>query len=364
MSFQKNLAEFARLQFAPPHYLSLPTAGIDLSANAIKFVTISEHPHGLELSSYNDIRLPVGSTAGGEILDKPGIMKLLSEEVASRGIRRANIALPEARGYIFEATVEGATPAEWRTSLEQHLDEYVPLPPAEVSFDIAPLARDGERTHVVGIGCARRIADESLALFEGAGVDVRALESEAFALPRALLPHGDTETVLIIDIGKTSTKLLVVSKRLPRLATTLEIGGHALTLAVQKYFGVTEEEAKKVKAERGLVPGPDSDEYIAAMLSTVSAIRDEIMRRIDYWDSRKTAVAAYEPITRAILVGGNATVRGLPEYLETALKIPVELGDVFKNFASRADWLPPIDYMESLAFGTAIGLALREHVPA
>jgi type IV pilus assembly protein PilM len=363
MPFRKNFAEFARLQFAPPSYLSLPTAGIDLSANAIKVVTISEHPHGLELSSYKDIRLPSGSTSGGEIIDKPGIIRLLSEEVAGRGVHRANLALPESRGYLFEATVDGATPQEWRTSLEQHLDEYVPLPPADVTFDSAPLARDGERTHLIGVGYAKRVIDESVTVFESAGVSIRSLESETFALPRALLPHGDTETVLIIDIGKTSTKLLVVSKRLPRLATTLEVGGHSLTLAVQKYFGVTEEEAKKVKAERGLVPGPDNDEYVAAMLSTVSVIREEITRRIDYWDSRKTVIAAYEPISRAILVGGNATVRGLPEYLETALKIPVELGDVFKNFASHADWLPPIDYMESLAFGTAIGLALREYVP-
>ena len=239
----------------------------------------------------------------------------------------------------------------------------MPLPPAEVSFDIAPLGKEGTKAHLVGIGCARRVVEEALNLFESSKIMVRSIESETFALPRALLPHGDAETVLIIDIGKSTTKLLVVSNRLPRFATTLDIGGHALTLAVQKYFGVTEEEAKLVKAERGLAPGSDNDEYIAAMLSTVSAIRDEIMRRIDYWDSRKTTVAGYEKISRAILVGGNATVRGLPEYLETALKVPVELGDVFANFASREHWLPPLDYMESLGFGTAIGLALREYVP-
>jgi len=216
---------------------------------------------------------------------------------------------------------------------------------------------------MVGVGYAHRVIDESLSVFDEAGIQVRAVESETFALPRALLPHGNNETVLIIDIGKSSTKLLVVSKRLPRLATTLDIGGHALTLAVQKYFGVTEEEAKRVKAERGLTPGPDNDEYIAAMLSTLSVIREEILRRIDYWNSRQSAVAEHEPVSRAIIVGGNATVRGLPEYLEVSLKIPVELGDVFTNLAPRTDWLPPIDYMESLAFGTAIGLALREYVP-
>jgi hypothetical protein len=36
------------------------------------------------------------------------------------------------------------------------------------------------------------------------------------------------------------------------------------------------------------------------------------------------------------------------------------MGDVFANFASHDTWLPPIDYNESLAYATAIGLALYD----
>jgi hypothetical protein len=68
-------------------------------------------------------------------------------------------------------------------------------------------------------------------------------------------------------------------------------------------------------------------------------------------------------MTRALLVGGNASVRGLPEYLEGALRIPVATGDVFTNLAPRDYWLPPMDYLASLAYGTAIGLALRPYAP-
>jgi type IV pilus assembly protein PilM len=370
MSFAENgrkpagfLKRELRLQFAPPKYLSMPTAGIDVSASGTKIVTIVEKARGLELGFFKEMKLPVVAGSTSDSAFQAEIVRQLSELSEQHHIHHANIELPESRGYLFEATAEGNTPGEWRTAVEQHLDEYVPLPPAEVIFDAVPLGREGQQTHLIGMGYARRVVDESLAMFESAGISVHAIESETFSLPRALLPHGDRETVLIIDIGKSSTKLLVVTNRLPRLATTLDIGGHALTLAVQKYFGVTEEEAKRVKADRGLVPGPDNDEYIAAMLSTVSVIREEIVRRVDYWDSRKATIAGYEKISRAILVGGNATVRGLPEYLETALKMPVELGDVFTNFAPRTDWLPPLDYMESLGFGTAIGLALREYIP-
>jgi type IV pilus assembly protein PilM len=363
MSFSERISAFTRIEFAPPKYLMMPTAGIDVSASAIKVAILANHVSGLKVETFVDERLAPGTVTGGEITDKGAVAKVLDEIRRKYGVKRANIALPESRGYLFEATVSSTEPEVVRTEIEQHLDEYVPLPPADVSFDVAPLATEGSQTHMIGVGYAHRVIDDSLSVFDEAGIKVRAIESETFALPRALIPHGDPSTVLIIDIGKSSTKLLVVSNRLPRLATTLNIGGHALTLAVQKYFGVTEEEAKRVKAEKGLTPGPDNDEYIAAMLSTLSVIREEVVRRIDYWNSRQTAVAAHDSISRAIIVGGNATVRGLPEYLEVTLKIPVELGDVFTNLAPRADWLPSIDYMESLAFGTAIGLGLREYVP-
>jgi Tfp pilus assembly PilM family ATPase len=162
-------------------------------------------------------------------------------------------------------------------------------------------------------------------------------------------------------VGKTTTKLSIVSKCVPRFATTVNIGGHALTLAVQKYFGVTEAEARKVKAERGIVSTPGNEEYLAAMLSTVSAIRDEIARHLDYWQKRSVPGGLHEPVSRALVVGGNASVRGLPEYLESALAIPVSAGDVFTNFAPREAWIPTLDYTESLAYATAIGLALRDH---
>lgn len=353
-----DFKRLARVEFPPPSYLALPTAGIDISSSGIKMVLLKERVHGLELAAYAEERLPEGVVTTSEIADKKKVVDTLTALAKKHHFHFANIALSESRGYLFEATVPGTSRKEMRTATEQRIDEYVPLPPAETIFDIAPLSTTGNETQVVGVGYARRVVDELLEIMSAANIKVRAMEGETFALARALLPPSDTETVLIIDIGRTTTKLMIVERRMPRFTTTLDIGGHALTLAVQKYFGVSEEEAKKVKAEKGLMGGADGgDEYVAAMISTVSAVREEIARRLAYWQERSS-----QKVTRVLLVGGNATVKGLPEYLEASLKLPVELGDVFTNMAPKSDWLPPIDYMESLAYGTAVGLALREYV--
>lgn len=355
--------EQLRAAFAPPRYLAPSLSGVDISTSGVKVVRLTEGAHGLTLEHYAQVRLPLGVFTEGEIIDRETMIKAIITAVDAAGISAANVSLPESKSYLFETKALGTGKPEWRIAVEQRLEELVPLPPPEVTFDVIGMGRmeTGDES-VVGVGFARRIVDAILSIFDEAHIPVRALEEETFAMARALIPHGDTGTTLIIDVGKTTTKMAVVTGCIPRFATTFGIGGHALTLAVQKHFGVTEAEARKVKSERGIVPALGNEDYLAAMLSTVSAIRDEISRRLAYWQEKAVIAGAHEPVSRIILAGGNASVRGLPEYLEGALQIPVTAGDVFTNFAPRDTWIPELDYTESLAYATAIGLALRDHV--
>jgi type IV pilus assembly protein PilM len=352
-----------RALFPPPAYLARPAAGVDVSTSGVKIALVAPAAHGLELTRYAELRLPPGAVEGGEVIERGPLVELLRRAAKELSFVRANVSLPESKAYLFETSAEGPDKAAWRAAIEPRLDEFIPLSPAEAAFDLAAVGQEGAATLVTGVGYARRVVEGMLAAMDESGIETAVLESENFALARALLPWGDVSTVLIIDIGKTTTKLAIVGRAIPRFATTIGIGGHSLTLAVQKHFGVTEEEAKRVKAEKGIVPGAGNEEYLAAMLSTCSAIRDEIARRLSYWQSHAATSPGHERVGRALLVGGNASVRGFAEYLEGALRVPVVTGNVFANFAGSEHWLPPLDYDASLAYGTAIGLALREYEP-
>ncbi len=347
--------------FSPPHYLTMPSLGIDLSSSGIKGVSVVSRAHGLELAQFADVRFENTAFADGDVVDRAAIVAALREISHTLGSRFATVALPESKSYLFEARAEGTTKEELRIAIEQHIDEYVPLPPEEVVFDIVPLGEGVGGSQIVGVGYARRIVDEIAGLASEAGLVLAALESESFATARALLPFGDQTTSLLIDIGKTTTKLTIVARGVPRFATTVGIGGHSLTLAVQKHFGVTETEARRVKLSHGIVPGEGNEDYLAAMLSTASAIRDEVARRLEYWQAQAVISGGREPVTQAFLIGGNASVRGLAEYLEGSLRIPVTTGNVFANFAPPDAWLPPLDYTQSLIYSTAIGLTLRDY---
>lgn len=349
-----------RAVFAPPQYLAPPIAGFDISNSGVKAVRVVEGPHGLVLSDFAAERTASGAYSDGEIVDQAEVVKAIVKAAHVVHASAANVALPESKSYLFETEVKSTNTLDQRVELEQRLDELIPLPPAEVVFDFVETVRGDAGSVITGVGIARRIVESTLAAFDAADIEVRALESELFASTRALLnPHSD-DTVLVVDIGRSTTKVAVTERGVPRFTATVGIGGQALTFAVQKYFGVTEHEARRVKVDRGIVPAAGNDGYLAAMFPTISAIRDEVVRRLEYWQERAGGDAKIKPVSRVILTGGNASMRGLNEYFSREFRVPVGTGDTFTNFTSRDEWIPPIERGESLTFATAIGIALRD----
>ena len=92
------LREHIRAAFAPPRYLALPLAGIDLSTSGVKAVRLTEGAHGLSLVGYADTRLPSGAYTDGEVVDRAAIVKVLLHRDAPLGPAcSGNICFKEVR---------------------------------------------------------------------------------------------------------------------------------------------------------------------------------------------------------------------------------------------------------------------------
>ncbi len=158
----------------------------------MKAVRLAEGVHGLTLAQYTETRLPPGAFTDGEIVDRSAVVEALMTAATTTGIFSASVALPEPKAYLFETTAQGPHKEDWRIAIEQRLDELVPLPPEETDFDIIDIGRGAENdTPIMGVGFARRIVDDTLSVLDEAGIEVRALEGETFAMARALLQVAD-----------------------------------------------------------------------------------------------------------------------------------------------------------------------------
>lgn len=345
---------------SPPRYLAMNAAGIDITASGVKAAILSPRAGAPALLSVAEAHFENQPIIGGDIGDEEQVVSVLRAFARRNGIRFAHLGLPEQKSFLFDVLVSTEDPDAAREEVAAALQASVPLPPAETAFSMV-VSRSRRGIRARGAAYARRIVALYRSVATEAGIIVRGMEPESFAQARSLVPYDETGSTLVIDIGKTSTKLSVVEEGMPSVSTTLDIGGHALTLAIQKHFGVTEAEAKEIKRQRGVVPGAGDDEYLGSLLSTLSAMRDEVLKRYEYWQGSARAENR-APIARVVLVGGNSNLRGLPEYFSASIGLPVSFGNVLANLARPDEAMPPVDAYHAKTYATAIGLSLRSYV--
>jgi type IV pilus assembly protein PilM len=206
---------------------------------------------------------------------------------------------------------------------------------------------------------ARRIVESYERIFKSAGITLRALEVESHAIARAALSGAArTGSAMILDFGKRSTRLAIAEEGVVSFTATLDVGGDTFTAAIMKFFNVDEAEAEKIKNEKGFLMSDTNAEVVEALLSGVSVLREEILQHLTFWNSGAEGVPR-EPVSRIVICGGSAKLKGFPEYLEGVLGLPVLYADVWDGAFSLDTYVPPMPFSQSLAYATAIGLGKR-----
>ena len=125
---------------------------------------------------------------------------------------------------------------------------------------------------------------------------------------------------------------------------------------IKEAFG-TREEKKDLKAPN------EGKQVLEALIPSITDLVEQIKRYIDYYQSHtkeNNLRRDKKEVSKIFLCGGGARLLGLPEFLSSQLKIPVELGNPWVNILpAPLKEIPSLSLKESLAYTTALGLALR-----
>lgn len=349
--------------FPPPEFLSMPATGIDITDNSLRFLALEKTKDGKRIKSKGSYHIDQGIVSHGKIVEKTKLIEILTKAREENNITYIHASLPEEQAYLFQTAIPN-TPvdkSQLQTILEFKLEENVPVSSRDLVFDYE-LVRDTEKDEIVLNITAfpYEIASGYMEVFEAAGLVPLSFEIEAQSLARSVIPRHHSGTYMIVDFGKMRTGIAIVSEEVLRFTSTVSVGGDTLTRAVQKHFDVSKEEADKIKNEKGFARYKDNTEVLETLVTTVSVLRDEISKHYTYWNTHiGENERNREKIDKIILCGGSANLAGLPEYLAADMSVTVEVGNVWSNTFSLNDFVPDIEYRHSLAYATAVGLALK-----
>lgn len=332
----------------------MPHAGIHISDEAIYAVEYKSTPRGYEIKTALREILPVGAIEAGYIHDSKVVQATLEKIKKSLSTSFVAASLPEEKMYLFRTEVSpDQSNSQMHQNIEFKLEENVPVSPAEALFNFELIPN----THEASVSVVpTKVVDAYKTVFEGAGYVVTSFNNEAKAISKAVFSDKEksTKTYAILHSMGSKTGIYVVSRGIVCFTSTVPYGGNSITDAIAKAFNVSREEALKIKKEKGATDTKESRVVFESASNTISVIKDELSRVIQYWDSHENKLGS---ITSIVLCGHDTLITGFSAYITRNINIPAEMAHAW-NAIDHDGYVPHIERVDSLDYVSAAGLAL------
>lgn len=358
--------------FPTPDFLKISSYGFDISDESVKYIKFGDGKKGNFISEYGEKNLAPGIIENGEIKKEKEFTDFLISVFKDSRIKNIVVSLPEEKAFLDVIEFPKLSYSELKTAISTQFENYFPLKAKDAIFDFEILNEESalDFFDVLIIAFPKTLIESYKNCLVKAGFFPVVFEAEVEAIKRALSNKEDAFKMLI-DFGKTRTTFIIIRKNRVLFTSTLKIGGEDLDKAISRSFSVSLEDAESVKKEKGKIFPfaesqfeKDAKEYKiqSVIMPVITSIQQEIVKYIEYWQTHYSHIHKKENgaiISEIILCGGDANFTGLSEYLNRNLMIPVRLANVWANVFSFEDYIPEIEFNESLKYVTAIGLALK-----
>jgi type IV pilus assembly protein PilM len=332
--------------------------GLDIGSFSIKLVQAEKKDKRWRLAALGETMAPANINSTVEA-DKQKIATAIKKLVKEAKIKTDNvaIALPERDVYTQVIDLPYLSEDEIRSAIQFEAEQYIPVPLGEVELDHLVLSTSPEqvkdkRMEVLLTAAKKQAVNQRVALAEAADLVPIVLETEALSLVRLTnLVFG--ERCLVLNLGYSSSMVLVIEGQKLELVRSINTGGEALTRALARELGMEFMQAEQYKTAYGLEASVLEGKVAKSLLPTFNVILSEVNKALGFYRQKNPRTV----ISTLLVSGAGAGLGGANAYLAQSLNLEVINLEPFKNF------MPDNRLMKmgtKARFATAVGLALRE----
>lgn len=328
--------------------------GIDIGSRFIKVCQVVEEKHGRYRIAAATRVLNPGT---GEKLDIAGVsekLRVLSRDV-SFDDRATAISIGSsqtlARNFVFpllpDEELKGAVKLETEQSIFSDINGMY------VDYQVLSQL-DKDKLDVLFIGAPRDTIDAQISATSAAGFDVSVVDIDNLALANSYLtfnPEAPKATVVLLNIGHTTTNISVIDCGKLRFVRNVNVGGKQISQEIAQMYEVQFAVAEDLKKHPELWPSLGLN-IKNVLRKSMPELLESIYRSIEYCMSRKKIIN----IDKILLTGGSSYLQGMDEFISDVLGITTE------------SW-NPLDKMDLTAAAkrdlgrfltVALGLAIRK----
>jgi len=352
--------------------------GIDIGTSGIKVVEFVSSKNRPKLVTYGsiDFQEPGSITQPTFVPIIVESLKRIIREARTQSVQAVS-AIPNYSVFSSIITLPAMNKKDLASAIHWEAKKFVPMPIDDMILDWKLLeiktsenveqtkhspgngAKKGSETPLTGstrvliTAAPKTVVQKYVEVFQKVSIQLLSLETESFALERSLVGSDKTPT-MIVDIGASTTSIIVTENGIPVLNRSIDVGGRTATHAIVNSLKVDIDRAEQFKRDIGFAL--DAQNGIPQTIEmSISPVVNEIKYGLDLYYSHP----ASRKVERVILAGGSAYLPRLPEYLSSLLSMKVFVGDPWARVVYPAELKPALDEIAP-RFAGAVGLAMRE----
>ncbi len=339
--------------------------GLDISSSAVKLLELGRRGEQYSVEAYSVEPLPPNVVVDKQVTDPKVVGEAIARAVSRAGARGRIAAVAVAGSSVITKVINltaSLGEMEMEAQIKAEADQYIPYSVDEVNLDfqvIGPSAKDPTTIDVLLAACRKEQIESRIAALEIAGLTAKVVDIEAYALENAcaFLRHqmpngGQGKTVAVVDMGATTTSVLILHDLLPIYTRDQAFGGKQLSEDVMRHFGMSFEEASKAK-KGDTLPESYRNEILPRFIDDMA---QQIDRSFQFFFASSTQ---YSSIDQVILAGGCAHIPAMEAAVQDRLKVPCVVARPFAKMSVASRAKPAQLAKDEAALLIACGLACR-----
>lgn len=336
--------------------------GIDIGTTSIKAVQLAKEAGKIKLVSYGFSENKKSELNDWQ-KDTQYAAKVINDIRKNSGMTcdSAISALPTFSVFSSVLNLSNVTKKDVSSAVHWEAKKVIPLPLEEMILDWKKIDNSqldkkssSNNMRVLLTGAPRTLVRKYIEIFKETHMTLLSLETETFSLIRSLLGN-DKSTIMIVEIGASTTDVSIIDNGIPMLNRSIDVGGLTITNAISKLLNIGVDRAEQFKYDLGISSLESEDDQIPKTITdTIAPVINEIKYAINLFQSKNN-----KNTEKVILTGGSALMPNLSNYLAKILDMKVIVGDPWARISYPLDLKPLLNEIGP-RMAVAIGLAMRE----
>ncbi len=266
------------------------------------------------------------------------------------------LALPESVVSSKIIEMPPLSDAELASAIEWQVEQHIPIPLEELSYEYAVLFRPDKKTgskmRVLLTGTRTVLIERLMDIYLDIGVEPSIIDTQSLSLVRSLGFSQEDPTTLVVNFGAQSLDMSIIHEGELRFVYSHMNGGDVLTRAIEQELGLERSQAEQYKRTYGLDRSQFDGKLVMAMEPSLKMLTGEMQKAIQFFTTQQLNV----PVPRILLAGGGSQLSGLVQYVTEQLSVEVLTA---APFATAEGNIPDGSHP---AYAVAAGLLMRTEI--